>query len=195
MKRKYFIVAITTFLLLFVLTSKTYATNDDDDEKVGMDTIIKVEGKVMIVDVVNVTTTYVRFKIPDNDELYTIPRKEVHKIIYSNGRVEEFYPMVIVSLDETDWQSVWITKDKKDVADLYKRGKIKAQALPSSRSPKAAKKNAIIILQKKAAALGATTVLITEGRYTGNYGEPQGYFVEGIAYGTEPLEEEGLNED
>jgi hypothetical protein len=155
-----------------------------------MDTIIKVEGKVMPVDVIKVTPTYVRFSIPDNDEVFTIPRKEIHKILYKNGRVEEYNAMVVMMIDEYSWEAVWLTEDPEDVVSLYKRGEVKSQSSASARSPKAAKKNATIRLQKKAAAMQGIVVLVEKRQATGGYGEFPGYYIEGIVYGTEPMEEE-----
>ncbi len=181
---RYFITVIT---VLFIGAFSAIA-NEDEAVK---DTIIKVEGKVMPVDVIKVTTTYVKFTVDDNDEVFTIPRKEIHKIIYSNGRVEEYNDMVVTMIDEYSWEAVWLTEDPEDVVSMYKRGEVKSQSSPSSRSPKAAKKNATIRLQKKAAALHGMVVLVTRRQATGGYGEFPGYYIEGVVYGTEPPEEEG----
>jgi hypothetical protein len=160
-----------------------------------MDTIIKVEGKVMPVDVIKVTTTYVRFTVPKSDEVFTIPRNEIHKIIYKNGRIEDYSAMVVTMIDEYSWEAVWLTDDPEDVISLYKRGEVKSESSPSSRSPKAAKKNATIRVQKKAAAMQGMVILVTKRLATGGYGEAPGYFIEGIVYGSEPLEEEGAGKN
>jgi hypothetical protein len=163
-----------------------------------LDTIIKIEGKVMAVDVTKVTPLYVSFMVPGSAETYTMERKEIQRIIYKNGRVEEFNKPVFELVDDYSWEAVWLTEDKKEVAELYRRGKISAKSPASSRSPKAAKKNAIIRLQKKAAAMKGTVVLVTKKETTGGYGEYPGYYIEGIVYGLEPLAEdemEGLDSD
>lgn len=162
-------------------------------EQTGLDTIIKVEGKVMPVNVEKITSSYVKFKVPGNDEPFTIARKNVHKIIFKNGRIEEYNPLVVTIIDEYSWQAVWITEDEQDVLDLYKRGEISAQSPASSRSPKAAKKSAIIRLQKKAAALAGMVVLVTKKEATGGYGEFPGYHIEGVVYGNEPMKEDSDN--
>ncbi len=176
---------ISGLILVFALSTAGIA-NDDNP----MDTIIKVEGKVMPVDVIKVTPSYVSFIVPGNSETFRIGRKEVHKIIYKNGRIEEYNPLVLTMISEDSWKAVWLTEDEKDVVDLHKRGEIKAQSPPSSRSPKAAKKSAIIRLQKRAAALKGQVVYITKKQATGGYGEFPGYFIEGVVYGAEPLAEE-----
>lgn len=178
-------ILFTGILISFALSGKAQAT-----ETTVLDTIIKVEGKVMPVDVVKVTSSYVRFNVPGNEEVFTLPRKEIHKIIYNNGRIEEYNALVLTMIDEYSWKAVWLTEDQQEISELYKRGEVKAQSPPSSRSPKAAKKSAIIRLQKKAANLKGQVVYVTKKQATGGYGEFPGYFIEGIVYGMEPLEEE-----
>lgn len=164
----------------------------------ALDTIFKIEGKVLPVDVVKVTAQYVSFLVPGSDETYTIERKEIQRIVYKNGRVEEYNKPAFELIDEYSWEAVWLTEDKKDVAELYRRGKVSAESPASARSPKAAKKNAVIRLQKKAAAMKGTLVLVTKKQATGGYGEYPGYYIEGIVYGLEPLAEdevEGVDTD
>jgi len=163
--------------------------------QVALDTIFKIEGKVMPVDVIKVTQNYVSFIVPGSTENYTMQRKEIQKIIYKNGRIEEFNKPVFEMIDDYSWEAVWLTEDRKDVAEMYKRGKITAKSPASARSPKAAKKNATIRLQKKAAALKGTVVYVTKRQATGGYGEYPGYYIEGVVYGFEPLEEESGSGD
>ena len=95
-------------------------------------------------------------------------------------------------VDDYSWEAVWLTEDKKEVVELYRRGKATAKSPASSRSPKAAKKNAIIRLQKKAANMKGIVVLVTKKVATGGYGEYPGYYIEGVVYGLEPLEEDEM---
>jgi hypothetical protein len=182
-------------LLLIGLFIFTSAYSQKETAVAGYDTIIKIEGKVMPVEMVNVTPTYVRFKVPGSVELFTLPRKEIHKIIYKNGRVEEYSTMAVVTIDDDAWQAIWLTEDPKDVVSLYKQGEISAQADPNDRGSKASKKNATIRLQKKAAAMKGTVVLVTKKQFTGAYGEIQGYYIEGAVYGLEPPDEEMIDKD
>jgi hypothetical protein len=177
----YFAIALATLQFNCVKAGETQG---------ALDTIIKVEGKIMPVDVIIVTSTYIRFTVPGNEEVFTIPRKEVHKIIYKNGRIEEFNSMAVTMIDESSWQAVWLTEDPQEVLNLYKRGEANAQSPPSARSPQAAKKSAIIRLQKQAASMKGIVVLVTKKQATGGYGEFPGYYIEGIVYGNEPLTEE-----
>jgi hypothetical protein len=145
---------------------------------------------VLIVDVTKVTANYVSFIYPGQKEVYTIERKQIEKIVYKNGRIEELNNPLIKMIDEYQWEAVWLTEDKKEVVDLYKRGVVEAKSSPSDRSPKAAKKNAIIKLKKKAANIRGTIILVTHKQKTGGYGEFPGYYIKGIVYGPEPLNED-----
>lgn len=153
------------------------------------DTIFKVNGSVLPVDVTTVTPTYISFIFPGKPEEFTIERKEVHKIVYKNGRVDILNQAAFTLLDESSWEAVWITEDKKEVGDLYLLGEIEAKSPSSARSPSAAKKGAIIKLKKKAANLKGTLILVTDKYTTGGYGEYPGYYIKGIAYGPNPPED------
>ena len=155
----------------------------------ALDTIFKIEGKVMPVDVVKVTSGYVSFTVPGNDQTFTIERKEVQKIIYKNGRIEEYNKPVFTMIDDYSWEAVWLTEDKAEVKELYRRGEVSANSPASARSPKAAKSSATIRLKKKASSMKGTVVVVTKKITTGGYGEYPGYYIEGTVYGTEPLSE------
>ncbi len=154
------------------------------------DTIFKLNGTVLPVNVTTVTPTYVSFTIPGRPDEFTMERKEVHKIIYKNGRLEILNDAAFVVMDDSNWEAVWLTEDKKEVSELYKLGEIDAKSPASARSPAAAKKGAIIKLKKKAVNMKGTIVLVTHKQTTGGYGEYPGYYIKGIAYGPEPPEEE-----
>jgi hypothetical protein len=176
---------ILIFLVGFFLVGKGLELKGQE----ALDTIFKIEGKVMPVDVVKVTSGYVSFVVPGNTQTFTIERKEIQKIIYKNGRIEEYNKPVFQMIDDYSWEAVWLTEDKGDVKELYKRGEVSATSPASARSPKAAKKSAMIRLQKKAAAMKGTMVYITKKIATGGYGEYPGYYIEGVVYGLQPLTE------
>lgn len=154
--------------------------------EVPHDTIFKLNGQIIPVDVTTVTPSYISFVFPGKPEEFTIERKEVHKIIYKTGKIDVLNKAAFTVFDETSWEAVWMTEDKKEVGDLYVLGEIEAQSPSSARSPAAAKKGAIMKLKKKAANLKGTLILVTKKQATGGYGEYPGYFIKGIAYGPEP---------
>jgi len=182
--------ALTIVVLLFLATGLFGQTTTK--KSLPVDTIFKLNGSVLPVDVTTVTPTYVSFTIPGKPDEFTIERKEVHKIIYKNGRLEVLNEAAFEVFDESNWEAVWITEDKKEVADLFQLGEIDARSPASARSPSAAKKGAIIKLKKKAVNMKGTIVLVTHKQTTGGYGEYPGYYIKGIAYGPEPPEEEAI---
>ena len=179
------------FAVVVVLIVFSFQTVFSQAKGENMDTIIKVEGKVQPCDVQKVSSSYIQFVVPGSKEVYTYKRSEVHKIIYKNGRIEEYNPPILMMVDDYSWEAVWFTEDPKDVVEMYKRGEAEAHSSSSDRSPKAAKKNATIRMQKKAAAMKGQVVLLTKKQATGGYGEFPGYYLEGVVYGLEPLDENG----
>lgn len=184
---------LTILVLIFMAAGLSGQTTTH--KSLPVDTIFKLNGTVLPVDVTTVTPTYVSFTIPGKKDEFTIERKEVHKIIYRSGRIEILNDAAFEVIDESNWEAVWITEDKKEVVDLYKMGEIDAKSPSSARSPSAAKKGAIIKLKKKAVNLKGTVILITHKQTTGGYGEYPGYYIKGIAYGPEPPEEMPVSED
>lgn len=184
---------LTIVVLLFLDTGSFGQTTTK--KSLPVDTIFKLNGTVLPVDVTTVTPTYVSFTIPGKPDEFTIERKEVHKIIYKNGRLEVLNEAAFEVFDESNWEAVWITEDKKEVADLFQLGEIDAKSPASARSPSAAKKGAIIKLKKKAVNLKGTVILVTHKQTTGGYGEYPGYYIKGIAYGPEPPDEMPVSVD
>ena len=176
-------IAITLFFLLAGLFA---AGQTETKTATPLDTIYKLNGAVMPVEITTVTPSYISFVFPGKKDEYTIERKEVHKIIYKNGTIDVLNKAAFVLLDESSWEAVWMTEDKKEVGDLYMLGEIEARSPSSARSPSAAKKGAIIKLKKKAANMKGTLILVTKKETSGGYGEYPGYYIKGIAYGPNP---------
>jgi hypothetical protein len=178
-----------TVALILALVSVCLRAQNTPSFAVPHDTIFKLNGSLIPVDVTTVTPTYISFVFPGKAEEFTIERKEVHKIIYKTGKVEILNQAAFALLNESSWEAVWITEDKKEIGDLYMLGEVEAKSPSSARSPSAAKKGAIIKLKKKAANMKGTVILVTKKLTTGGYGEFPGYYIKGIAYGPEPPEE------
>lgn len=115
-------------------------------------------------------------------------RRNVHKLIYENGRAERINDKAVMSLADDDYRVVILVEDKEDVAGLYSCGVVTGESGKSNRSMGAAKKSAETRIKKKAVAKGAIFVLITKRLTTGGYGEIPTYYLEGEAFGTEPPE-------
>lgn len=177
-------------MILAIILAGTYLFGQSTAAQEPLDTIFRIDTKVLPVNVTQVSPAYVSFTYPGRDEIYTIERKDVHKIIYKNGRIEELNRPSVIDIPEDSWKAVWLTEEKKDVANLFKLGEVESTSPPSARSPKAAKKGAIIKLQKKAANMKGNVILVTYKEKTGGYGEFPGYVIRGMVYGYEPQEED-----
>jgi hypothetical protein len=170
----------------FLFFAYSVAAQTNPGPRVPHDTIFKLNGGIMPVDITTVTPTYISFIFPGKKEEFTIERKEVQKIIYKSGKIDVLNKAAFELIDDSSWEAVWMTEDKKEVGDLYMLGEIEARSPSSARSASAAKKGAIIKLKKKAANMKGSLILVTKKETTGGYGEYPGYFIKGIAYGAEP---------
>ncbi|MGE0078659.1 MAG: hypothetical protein AB7S48_12435 [Bacteroidales bacterium] len=159
------------------------------DNTVSMDTIILVSSKKIIGKVQGVGSSKITVYRADTQKIEEITRKQIHKILYSSGRVEAFNSMAFQELDATNFQAVIITENPADVDGLYAYGEVKSKSGKTSKTAKAAEKNARIRLQRRAAAMGALYVLITKSETRGGYKEVPTHFYEGIAYGIDPPKE------
>jgi hypothetical protein len=162
------------------------ANTFEEEKSVKLDTIIKLGGKKIICTVLKINPTNVSFSKPSQGQILEMPRKDIEKIIYRNGKKEVFNKPVLQMIDKSQWEAVLVTENPSDVDGLFKRGVLKANAASGSRSPKAAKASATIRIQKKAANMGALIVLLTHSEMKGGYGEIPGCVLEGIAYSDTP---------
>lgn len=177
-------------LILFFLSALlNLSAQTNPNNQFPVDTIVKLNGSVILGDVTSITPSYISFVLQGTPEEYTIERKEVHKVMYKNGRIETFNKAAFAVLDDSMWEAVWLTEKKKDVANLYILGEIESASPSSARSASAAKKGAIIKLQKKAAYLKGTVILVTKKQNTGGFGEYPGYYIKGVVYGPNPPED------
>jgi hypothetical protein len=132
----------------------------------------------------------VYYVMPDKPkESLKIDRKNVEKVIYRNGKVESFNQAAFTLIEEGRWEAVLITYDEKDVTGLYKRGVLLDNKSAPSATKKKAEQNVLIKIQKRAANMKGTMVLITRKEFYGGYGDDAGCIMDGVVYGTEPLEE------
>lgn len=162
------------------------ANTFEEEKNIKYDTIIKLGGKKIICTILKISVTSVSFTKPSQGQVLELPRKDIEKVIYNNGRKEVFNKPVLQMVDKTQWEAVLVTKNPSDVDGLFKVGVVKANAASGSRSPKAAKTSATIRIQKKAANMSALIVLVTHSEMKGGYGEIPGCEIEGIAYSDKP---------
>ena len=113
--------ALTIVVLIFTTTGLFGQTTTK--KSLPADTIFKLNGSVLTVDVTTVTPSYVSFTIPGKPDEFTIERKEVHKIVYKNGRIEVLNEVAFEVFDESNWEAVWIQKIKKKTLTFLNWGK------------------------------------------------------------------------
>lgn len=178
------VLAVLVFAFISVLAYS------QEESKVELDTIYKLGGRQMNVNVLKITSSSITYSKPGTDVVETISRKKVQKVVHSSGKIEVFNKPVFQMIEDFQWEAVVMTENPKEVEGLYKRGKIEAESPPSSRSRKAAKRSCTIRMQKKAANMKGIMILVTHREATGGYGELPGYYMEGVVYGFDPPEEE-----
>jgi hypothetical protein len=175
--------------LIFLLTILFSGNLLAQKSNVVPDTIVKLGGLKILCLIQNVSTTTVYYATPDKPKVVLkMDRKDVEKVIYKSGKVEKYNNAAFTMIDEGQWQAVLITKNDKDVQGMYKRKFITARSSPTSNKKKA-RENVIIKMQKQAANAGGSIVLITNDQFYGGFGDNPGYYLEGEAYGFEPLED------
>lgn len=182
MKIKLIVIVIIALFISIPLFSQEKAEE--------LDTIYMLGRKKLIVDVRNISSSTIRYYDTNSEEVITLGRKQIQKIIFSNGRKEIFNKPVMMMVEQGDWKTVIVTDRADDVNGLYDLGDVSSKSSAGSRSAKSAKKNATIRLQKKAALLGGMIVLVTKEQSIGGFGEQPTYIFEGKAYGYEPPKKE-----
>ncbi len=188
LKRNFKMKNFLVLLLMLVSSLSVFAQTPSQKKEVPMDTIVKLGGRKLIVDVTKVTATDVYFMQPNKQEVISIERKQIEKIIYRSGKIEQLNKPLLMMVDEGSWEGVLITDNKDETKGLYEVGLVNAISASNSRSKKAAKQSATIRLQKRAANLGAYIIYLTKAEAKGGYGEIPGYEMEGIAYSLTPPE-------
>lgn len=175
------------YILLFsLLFFSVPAIGQSKPQTEAMDTIISISNRRTVGKVQKVTTSAITFIPKGKTKAEELPRKQIHRILYSNGKAEFFNSLAVEMVDENSWKTIILSENEDDVQGLYPLGKIDAQSSPQSRSAKAAKSSADIRLKKKAVNMGGVIVLITKRESKGGYNEIPTHYVEGMVYGYEP---------
>lgn len=170
--------------------AKPAQTKPGQPKPIPYDTIVRFGNRKIPVVKLTLGSTTVTYALPAKpDSIIRLEKKEIEKIVYKNGNVSVMNKAVVEVVKDDQWQAILVTRDEKEVQGLYKRGEVSARSAGSSRDKKKAQESAMIKLQKKAAVQKAYIILITHEEFYGGYGDPPGYYAEGVSYGTEPLEE------
>ena len=168
------------------------STHDGSLKTTDYDHLIKTNGDLLVVTIKSENAKEVGFLYPLNMVINFVPVAQVKEIQYKNGTVKVIdiatpTNMKILKAEnpEEDWKFVKITYTKKDVEGLPDLGPIdsKAEGKKLNTSTDLLERNAILYLQKKAARMGASKVLITNKDIQAAYGELPVVVLTGTAYG------------
>jgi hypothetical protein len=131
----------------------------------AQDKIIKRSGDTLKVKIVSSTPDIVEFTYPNETSINSEYKNSLLKIIYSSGREEncsEEKKLAVVN-GQKDWQKVEITNNPDDVKGLTKLGEVTGKSGWGGYGAQGlGNKNARIDLQKNAAKLNASIVLLQE---------------------------------
>jgi len=143
------------------------------------DTIVKLNGKHLIVKIVNNNETNVIFSYPGETMTNTLSKNLIMEIVYSSGRKEKINEKIVIN-GEKDWKKVKLTTLVTDIEGLVKKGDLDEHMRdlgPIYSSAKKADKKLRIRIKQDAAKLGAHIVLITP------MSDANGFRLSGVAYG------------
>jgi hypothetical protein len=178
-----------TFIFILLCGELFAQTKVTQPKPIPYDTIVRFGDRKIPVVKLTIGSISVTYALPSKpDSIIRLERKEIEKIIFRNGNITVLNKAVVEVVRDDQWQAILVTRDENEVQGLYKRGLVSARSATNSRDKKKAEESATIKIQKKAAMQKAYIILITHEEYYGGYGDPPGYYVEGVSYGTEPLE-------
>jgi len=193
MNIKTLILLINFFMMIGAVSGQYY--NYQKKEKEVMDTIFRLGGRQIVCKVLKVNPVDIDYKFPGDPSQYSIDKKQVQKIIWRTGKIEEFNAPVFIEVDETSWEAILVTEKKEDISGMYSYGKIGAPSSAGARNKKKALYTATIKLQRKAANMKGNIVLITKKEPKSGYGEPPKYYLHGEVYGYNPPPDEDKEVD
>jgi sporulation protein YlmC with PRC-barrel domain len=98
--------------------------------KAQTDTIYKMDGEVLLVDILEVNETSVKFLYPQEKATHSVSKNSISKVHYSSGRKQEFSESHNLSILKgcRDWEKVQISRMESEIHGLYKIDMIGAKA-------------------------------------------------------------------
>lgn len=128
------------------------------------DVVIMRNGDTLNVQVIKSTSTTIEYKYPNETVVNERTKNEIHKVIYSSGRVEECNPAFQIPIvkGSEDWEKVIVTYNSDDVKGLIKVANLKASSgWGGSLGAGLGYDQCVKKLQRQAAEQGAGIILIT----------------------------------
>lgn len=182
------ITPLAVLLLAVFLIGSFPIARAQSSKKPALDTIFLTSGKWKVGTLKNIFGSSVYY-VDTLGKEHALKERNVHRIVYSTGRSQSFNQMAVSDAAEGDWRVVMLVDDPAQVEGLYARGVVSGKSSPSNKTKRSAQRSAETRIKKRCAAKGGIVVLVTKRLSTGGYGETPSLYIEGEAYGTEPLEE------
>ncbi len=186
--------ALIAVLIMVGTLGAGQSVNAQTAKKQPLDSIVLTSGTVKVGTLKNIFGSNVYY-IDTLGKEHSLKERNVHRIIYSNGRTQTLNQKAVSDVSEEDWRIVMLVDDPKQVEGLYARGVVSGKSSPSNKTKQSAQRSAETRIKKRCVAKGGIVVLITKRITTGGYGETPSYFIEGEAYGSEPLDENTEGEE
>jgi hypothetical protein len=158
----------------------------------GYDRIIKLNRDTLVVSIQKITQTEIVFTYPLNTVINRIPVYHVKEVYSKDGIPNVQFKSLSGpvkkakndSIPVANYKSIIVTFNEADVEGMTELGPIDSHSEGEKITTSATlmEKNAISVLRKKAAQMGATKVLITDKNTQSAYGEAPIVEMKGIAY-------------
>ncbi|SDB99934.1 hypothetical protein [Williamwhitmania taraxaci] len=140
------------------------------------DTIVFLNGDKVLANVKKFTFRDLFYGFPGDVKMVAVDRRYVQKIIYKYGRVETISAREVDIREVGGWKDVKVLKKRtaaiKDMVDVGEVEGVDEGTREKYVDARDLERSATITIQKKAALLGATIVLITTRDVRRPYGDP-----------------------
>jgi len=150
------------------------------------DTIVMLNGDMILANVKKFTFRDLFYGFPGDVRMVAVDRRYVQKIIYKYGRVETISSREVEVREVGAWREVKVLKRRTaNLKDMIEVGEVEGVDEGTREKYVDARdleRSATITMQKKAALLGATIVLITTRDVRRPYGDPPYVRLVGMAY-------------
>ncbi len=150
------------------------------------DTIVMLNGDKILANVKKFTVKDLFYGFPDDQKMEQVDRRYVQKIIYKYGRVETISMLQVDVREVGGWREVKVIKKRNAaLSKMIELGEVEGVNEGTREKHVDARdleRSATITIQKKAALLGATVVLIISREVRRPYGDPPYVKLTGMAY-------------
>lgn len=174
--KAYRLVHLFFFLIFMMLTSLSAQT----DQTSVLDTIVKKSGVTVIGKVEGKTKFEVLLRVPGMKDLQRVNNSVIKEIRYGNGTIEVVEAktgqmskeQIQGKQNSKDWTSILVANEGSDLSGYTEKGEIEVRydATRINMSNSELERNAIVLLRKRAAAMGGSVIKVTGKNIVREYG-------------------------